>query len=84
MDMMTDYIYQYDLDGFPISKVQDIANLLKFNKKRLYKICPVCKKNQCLNKPRHKCLNCLLDTYTKNTNMNEFMKIQAKIIVEKK
>jgi len=77
--MSEDYIYQYTLDGFPIARAQDVANRMKFHKIKLYKPCPVCEKNQAVNKPRRKCIDCMLNQYANNTLLTEFT--QEKIVV---
>ena len=72
-----DYLYQYDLFGFPIAKAQDLANRMKYHKVKLYKLCPVCKKHQTLNKSNHRCIDCQLDLYSHNLSIEEFMKIEV-------
>lgn len=72
------YIYQYDLEGFPIARAQDIANRMRNHKVKLLKTCPICNKNTCLNKPNHICLDCKLDFYVNNRLLTEFLQEEIK------
>ena len=78
---MTEYIYQYDFDGFPIPKVLDLARRMKYHKKKYYK---KCEKDNCnneiLNKPyRHFCLDHMLDHYASNKSIKDFFELEKKI-----
>jgi len=73
--MSENYKYQYDLDGFPIARAQDLANRMKYHKVKSIKTCPACKKNPCLNKPNHRCVDCMLDNYLNNTSITQFVEV---------
>ena len=72
MERLDNYQYQYDLDGFPVARAQDLANRMRFHRVKLLKLCPVCNKEMCLNKVNHFCLGCKLDFYIDNTQITEF------------
>lgn len=82
-DMSLDnYIYQYDLDGFPVPRVLDIARRMKYHKVKLYKKCCInnCP-NETLNKPTHHfCLDHFITNIFNNSTISEY--IEEKMIIE--